>query len=158
MRYLATILVVIAATACGEEATVGDNGENGDGSPLICGEADSDATCAYTDACNCWAPDQPCCDEGLYCFVAEPCNVETENGCTTVGTCTPKRVVDEVCQDSSDCLDEDAACTSSQPDEPGTCSIVLPSCKAANDTCTGNSDCCSGSCLGFSGFTPGYCG
>ena len=136
----------------GDESADGGSGQ--DASHEICDGSAHDAFCGVGADCNCWAPNEPCCDNGLFCHVESWCNVEEEDGCSTLGVCVQKRAVGEECELSSDCLDESAHCGG----DPRKCMIVEDFCSESGDPCVQDGDCCSNSCQGFSGFQPGYCG
>ena len=87
-------------------------------------------------ACN---PDEgPACCEGTYCAYDEPCNVSTEDGCFTRGTCEPKREPGEPCDDASQCAGPGAFC-SGPAEGPATCKIASE--ELDQQRCEENADC-----------------
>ncbi|RAL25363.1 hypothetical protein DL240_03900 [Lujinxingia litoralis] len=119
------------------------------------------------------------CCEGLYCAFEEPCNVSTEGGCRTEGSCRPKLAVGQPCDDASQCADPQAVCSGSG-DEESTCTIppgaldgvscqssaecsnadgIVRSCdaglckRAHGEPCSQNSECSSNLCDALSSQT-----
>lgn len=104
-----------------------------------------------------------CCAAGLFCSAAgQTCNVKTDTGCYTEGTCREKLKVGEQCKNSLECADPGADCLVSagcfvSPSATIRCerSIECPDgrtcvdtyCKLiSGQTCREGTDCASGDC------------
>lgn len=142
--------------------------ETSESSPEEEGEDAGRQNLSQGSDCECAGPDERCCDDGLFCHAEEACNVTTNSGCKTVGTCIPKREYGESCDAPYQCENEDARCLSDSGCQPPP--LGEERCETNRDCspgricdqsycllkrgeeCTSNDDCASGNCYQAGGF------